>query len=122
MARILIVEDNPYNARLATFVLGKAGHSVTVTATAEEGLREARKGRPDLILMDMQLPGMDGLQATRRLRADAATASIKVLALTAFAMKGDEQKMIDAGCDSYLAKPYAYTELLALVDELLAPP
>jgi two-component system cell cycle response regulator DivK len=119
MAKILVVEDNPSNAKLAAFVLARAGHEVQCVPDAEEGLRVAQSERPDLVIMDVQLPGIDGLTATRRLRADPATQSLKVLALTAFAMKGDEQKIIDAGCDDYLAKPYQYNDLLQRVEALL---
>jgi two-component system cell cycle response regulator DivK len=119
MAKILVVEDNPSNAKLAVFVLARAGHEVQCVPDAEEGLRVAQSERPDLVIMDVQLPGIDGLTATRRLRADPATQSLKVLALTAFAMKGDEQKIIDAGCDDYLAKPYQYNDLLQRVEALL---
>jgi two-component system cell cycle response regulator DivK len=120
MAKILVVEDNPSNAKLAVFVLTRAGHEVQCVPDAEEGLRIAQAERPDLVIMDVQLPGIDGLEATRRLRADPATQSLRVLALTAFAMKGDEQKIIDAGCDDYLAKPYQYSDLLQRVEALLA--
>jgi two-component system cell cycle response regulator DivK len=120
MARILVIEDNPSNAKLAVFLLTRAGHEVHSVPDAEEGLRLAQAERPDLVIMDVQLPGIDGLTATRRLRADPATRALKVLALTAFAMKGDEQKIMDAGCDDYLAKPYQYGDLLQRVEALLA--
>jgi two-component system cell cycle response regulator DivK len=120
MARILVIEDNPSNAKLAVFLLTRAGHEVHSVPDAEEGLRLAQAERPDLVIMDVQLPGIDGLTATRRLRADPATRALKVLALTAFAMKGDEQKIMDAGCDDYLAKPYQYGDLLRRVEALLA--
>jgi two-component system cell cycle response regulator DivK len=115
MAKILVIEDNPANARLARFVLAKAGHEVLKAEDAPAGLEIAKRERPDLVLMDIQLPGMDGLEATRRLRADPATRAIKVLALTAFAMKGDDEKMRAAGCDGYLAKPYQHGELVEAV-------
>jgi two-component system cell cycle response regulator DivK len=121
MARILVVEDNPANARLAAFILERAGHSLVFATTGEEGLQRARDELPDVVLMDIHLPGLDGLEATRRLKADARTRPIKVLALTAFAMSGDGQKIIDAGCDGYLAKPYPHHELLARIAGLLAP-
>jgi two-component system cell cycle response regulator DivK len=115
VARILVIEDNPANARLARFVLARAGHEVLEAGDASAGIEIARRERPDLVLMDIQLPGMDGLEATRRLRADPATRALKVLALTAFAMKGDEEKMRAAGCDGYLAKPYEHGELVEAV-------
>jgi two-component system cell cycle response regulator DivK len=120
VARILVIEDNASNAKLAVFLLARAGHEVRSVPDAEEGLRLAQAELPDLVIMDVQLPGIDGLEATRRLRADPATRALKVLALTAFAMKGDEQKIIDAGCDDYLAKPYQYNDLLQRVEALLA--
>lgn len=86
---------------------------------AEAGLALAREQRPDLILMDIQLPGMDGLTATRALKRDPATATIPVLALTAHAMKGDEEQILAAGCDGYLAKPFRYPELLERVAAML---
>lgn len=115
-----MIEDNPSNAKLAVFLLSRAGHEVSSVPDAEEGLRLAHAERPDLVIMDVQLPGIDGLEATRRLRADPVTRPLKVLALTAFAMKGDEQKIMDAGCDDYLAKPYQYGDLLQRVEALLA--
>lgn len=121
MPTILIVEDNPANLKLARVVLEKAGHVVLEAMDAEAGLALAREKRPDLILMDIQLPGMDGLTATMELKRDPATAAIPVLALTAHAMKGDEEKMLAAGCDGYLAKPFHYQELLARVAALLPP-
>lgn len=114
-----MIEDNPANARLAEFVLSKAGHEVLKAADAPAGIALARQRKPDLVLMDIQLPGMDGLEATRLLKADPATRAIKVVALTAFAMKGDEEKIRAAGCDGYLAKPYEHRALLAAVQSAL---
>ncbi len=115
MAKILVIEDNPANARLARFLLAKAGHEVLEAGDAPAGIALAERERPDLVLMDIQLPGMDGLEATRRLKSGAATRALRVIALTAFAMKGDEEKMRAAGCDGYLAKPYGHRELLEAV-------
>jgi len=115
MARILIVEDNPANMTLAVFLLQSAGH-ITLSATnAEAGLALARDEQPDLILMDIQLPGMDGLQATAILKGAEATCAIPVIALTALAMKGDEERIRAAGCDGYIAKPIHYKDFLATV-------
>jgi len=115
MARILIVEDNPANMTLAVFLLQSAGH-VTLSATnAEAGLALARDEQPDLILMDIQLPGMDGLEATGILKRTGATCAIPVIALTALAMKGDEERIRAAGCDGYIAKPIHYKDFLATV-------
>jgi two-component system, cell cycle response regulator DivK len=115
MARVLIVEDNPTNLTLATFLLESAGHTVLSARDAEAGLTLARSERPNLILMDIQLPGMDGLEATAQLKRDDATRAIPVIALTALAMKGDEQRIRAAGCDGYIAKPMRYQEFLATV-------
>jgi two-component system cell cycle response regulator DivK len=119
MARILIVEDNPANMKLATLLLLKAGHTALCAVDAETGLTLARDQRPDLILMDVQLPGMDGLAATALLKRDPATAAIPVIALTAMAMKEDQEKTKVAGCDAYIAKPLRYQELFAAIDALL---
>lgn len=121
MAHILIVEDHPTNMRLAVFLLEKAGHQVVQASDAEQGLRLARTAHPDLILMDVQLPGMDGLTATRELKQDPATAHIPVIALTALAMRGDEAKMLEAGCDGYLTKPYGHAQLEEIVNRVLRP-
>lgn len=115
MAKVLVVEDNPANLTLATFLLQSAGHAVLSAADAEAGLMLARDEQPDLILMDIQLPGMDGLEATALLKADEATRTIPVIALTALAMKGDEERIRAAGCDGYIAKPLAYREFLTII-------
>lgn len=122
MARILVIEDNPANLKLAGFLLRKAGHEVLSAADAPAGLALARSAAPELVLMDVQLPGMDGLAATRELKADSRTRGIRVLALTAFAMKGDREKILEAGCDGYLAKPYDYQAFLLAVEAALAAP
>ncbi len=121
MARILIVEDNPANMTLATFLLESAGHSVLTATDGETGLRLAREEHPALILMDIQLPGMDGLEAVGLLKRDEATRGIPVIALTALAMKGDEERIRAAGCDGYIAKPIRYQDFLAAVATELAP-
>src|SRR5579859_1653751 len=120
MARILIIEDNPANMKLTSLLLCNAGHTVLCAVDAETGLTRARDEQPDLILMDIQLPGMDGLAATALLKQDPATASIPVVALTAMAMKEDREKSQVAGCDAYIAKPLRYKELYAAIDILLA--
>jgi two-component system, cell cycle response regulator DivK len=122
VARVLIVEDNPANMTLAVFLLQSAGHTVLTATDAEAGLTLARDGQPDLILMDIQLPGMDGLEATHQLKGDAATRAIPVIALTALAMKGDEERIRAAGCDGYIAKPLAYRDFLATIADQLARP
>ena len=120
MARILIIEDNAANMKLASLLLRNAGHMVLCAVDAETGLTMARADQPDLILMDIQLPGMDGLTATALLKRDPATVSIPVIALTAMAMKEDQEKTRVAGCDAYIAKPLRYRELYAAIDTLLA--
>lgn len=115
MAKVLVIEDNAANMTLATFLLKSAGHSVLGAADAETGLTLARGEQPDLVLMDIQLPGMDGLEATALLKSDPATREIPVVALTALAMKGDEERIRAAGCDGYIAKPLAYKEFLTTI-------
>ena len=121
MARVLIIEDNVANMKLATFLLESAGHTVSGATDAEVGLTSARDEHPDLILMDIHLPGMDGLEATVLLKRDDATRDIPVIALTAMAMKGDEERIRAAGCNGYIAKPMRYQEFLATIAAQLAP-
>ena len=120
MAIILVIEDNLSNMTLAKFLLETAGHTVLCAVDAEEGLKLAHSGRPALILMDIQLPGMDGLQATGILKANATTKHIPVIALTALAMHGDEARIRAAGCDGYLGKPLRYQAFLAAIAAYLA--
>jgi two-component system cell cycle response regulator DivK len=120
VATILIVEDNVTNMKLSTFLLESADYTVLAATNAESGLTLARSERPDLILMDIHLPGMDGLEATALLKADETTRGIPVIALTALAMKGDEQRILAAGCDGYIAKPLDYKDFLATVKAKLA--
>jgi two-component system cell cycle response regulator DivK len=120
MAKVLVIEDNSANMTLAVFLLQSAGHTVVSATDAEAGLTLARDERPNLILMDIQLPGMDGLQATVLLKEDKATGAIPVIALTALAMKGDEERIRAAGCDGYIAKPMRYQDFLTAVADQLA--
>ncbi len=113
--RILLVEDNEDNRDLTTRMLSFYGFQVVTAATAEEGLVLAREVQPHLVLMDISLPGMDGVEATRRLRQDPRTAHIPVVALTAHAMKGDRERFLEAGCNDYLSKPFAPDQLLEVV-------
>lgn len=119
MAKILVVEDNPANMKLSVKLLELAGHTVVSATDAEAGLTLARAENPNLILMDIQLPDMDGLEATRLLKKDPATRDIPVIALTALAMKGDEERVRAAGCDAYIAKPMDYKNFLAIIAERL---
>ena len=122
MAKVLVVEDNPANMKLTTMLLHSAGHSVLSAVDAETGLRLSRGEQPDLILMDIQLPGMDGLAATAILKHDPATASIPIIALSALAMKADEERSQTAGCDAYIVKPLRYKELYAVMERHLLEP
>jgi CheY-like chemotaxis protein len=116
---ILIVDDNPVNLKLACDVLEIEGHTVVKAVHAEEAQEILERRVPDLILMDIALPGMDGLTLTRKLKADSRLKHIPVMALTASAMKGDEKKAADAGCDGYITKPIDTRKLPQLVMELL---
>jgi len=103
--RILIVDDNVTNLKLVAYLMKAKGYEVATAVDAESALEEVRTNRPRLILMDLQLPGTDGLELTRQLKADPATREIKVIAVTAYAMKGDQDRAIAAGCDDYVTKP-----------------
>jgi CheY-like chemotaxis protein len=103
--RILVVDDNPSNVKLASFVLKARGFEVREAGSAEEAMAELVAHPPRIILMDIQLPGTDGLTLTRLLKADPRTSGIIIVAFTAYAMQGDEQKALEAGCDGYLTKP-----------------
>lgn len=120
MANVLIVEDNPANMKLTSLLVCNAGHTVWRALDAETGLTIAQEDQPDLILMDVQLPGIDGLAATALLKGDRRTASIPVIAISALAMKADRENSRLAGCDAYLVKPVRYKELYATMDGLLA--
>jgi len=120
VAKILIIEDNPSNPKLVMMLLRRVGHEVISAVDAESGMALALSERPDLILMDIQLPGMDGLTATRQLKQNPATAAIPIIALTALAMKEDEPKALAAGCDAYIAKPLRYQQLYPAIESLLA--
>lgn len=117
--RILIVDDNPANLKLARVLLAAEGYSVRTASDAREALSVLTEFHPAVILMDIQLPGMDGLELTRRLKSDPETREIAIVALTAYAMKGDEERMIAAGCDGYMAKPIAAKKLSELVSALV---
>ena len=118
--RILIIEDNLLNLELAADLLEANGFVASSARTAEEGLRMARELLPDLVLMDFSLPGMDGLSATKHLKADPATRHLTVVGLTATAMKGDEQIALNAGCDGYLTKPIDTRTFAATVKQFIA--
>jgi CheY-like chemotaxis protein len=117
---ILIVDDNPANLKLARVLLSAEGYEVRVAVDAEEALALLDSFRPRLILMDLQLPGMDGLTLTRHLKDDPATRGVAILALTAYAMKGDEEKALAAGCDGYVTKPIDTRTLPLVIARVLA--
>ena len=105
MARVLVVDDNPVNCKLVTYVVEAAGFEAATAGDADAAVAQIRAQRPDVILMDLQLPGTDGLELTRRLKADPETRDIAIIAVTAYAMKGDREKALAAGCDDYISKP-----------------
>jgi CheY-like chemotaxis protein len=117
---ILIVDDNPQNLKLAKVILAAEGYEVKTAIDAEEALRILESFTPRLIMMDLQLPRMDGLELTRRLKADPARREIIIIALTAYAMKGDDEKAFAAGCDGYISKPIDIDALPRVVAEYLA--
>jgi two-component system, cell cycle response regulator DivK len=117
--RILIVEDQEDNCAILRDLLGAAGFELIEATTGEEGVALTARERPDLILMDIQLPVMDGYEATRRIKSDAALRPIPIIAVTSYALSGDEAKARAAGCDAYVSKPFSPRQLLAKVRELL---
>lgn len=118
--RILLVEDNPQNRYLMTYLLESKGHVVDVAEDGEQALTILKDQVPDLILMDMQLPRVDGYEATRRIKADDRLRSVPLVALTAHSMKGDRARAVDAGCDAFVSKPVDAEEILALVERMTA--
>lgn len=116
---ILIVDDNPVNLKLIRVLLAGEGYDVRTAADAEEALAALKDFHPRLILMDLQLPGMDGLELTRRIKDDPAMPDTVIVALTAYAMKGDEEKALSAGCDGYITKPIDTRTLPGMVAEYL---
>jgi two-component system, cell cycle response regulator DivK len=115
----LVIEDSPVNMALTVAILENAGHAILQADHAAQGMEIARREQPDLVLMDIQLPDIDGLQATRLLKSDPRTSHLPVIALTAFAMKGDEDETRAAGCDGYVTKPIRYKEFLAEMDAVM---
>ena len=119
MARILLIEDNEMNRDMLSRRLQRRGYDVVVAVEGAEGIRQATELRPDLILMDMSLPLIDGWEATRRLKSAPATRAIPVIALTAHAMPGDRENALQAGCDDYDSKPIQFASLLSKIEALL---
>jgi len=119
MKRILVVEDNMTNMYLIGFILRENGHEVLEATTGEEGVELATKEKPDLILMDIQLPGIDGLEATRRIRESEADEEIPIVALTSYAMTGDRERALNAGCTGYIEKPINPETFMAEIEKYL---
>lgn len=117
--RILVVEDNENNRYLIGYILRKCGHKVIEAVSGEEGLALAVQEQPDLILMDIQLPGMDGLETTRRIRASEAVGEIPIIALTSYAMTRDRERALQAGCTGYIEKPINPDTILASIERYL---
>jgi len=117
---ILYIEDNEFNRKMVRQLLARTSYRLKEAADGEAGVAAARETLPDLILMDIQLPRLSGLDATRQLRADPRTATVPIIVVTSFALSGDEQKARDAGATAYLAKPYSPRDLLAKIREVLA--
>ncbi len=117
--RVLVIEDQEDNRRIVRDLLTSAGYDMIEAATGEEGLTLAEANPPDLILMDIQLPGMDGYETTRRLKANPALRRIPIIAVTSYALSGDDAKALEAGCDAYVTKPFSPRALLAKIREYL---
>ena len=117
--KILVVEDTEDNRQILRDLLGMAGYDMVEAHDGAEGVAMAAEHRPDLILMDIQMPVMDGYEATRQIKANPALKAIPIVAVTSYALSGDEQKTRDAGCDAYIAKPYSPRQMLAKVREIL---
>jgi len=117
---ILVVEDDPKDLKLIRDLLQLSGYKTIEATDGEQGVELAKSKKPDLILMDIMMPKMDGLEATRILKADTTTGNIPILALTSYAMKGDKERILEAGCEGYLAKPFDIQELLKTVTEYLS--
>jgi two-component system cell cycle response regulator DivK len=117
--KVLVIEDNPANMELAMALLETAGNTILAANTAEKGISLATSEIPDLILMDIHLPDIDGLQVTAILKSNITTKHIPIIAVTAMAMKGDEEKILAAGCDAYLSKPLHYKDLYRTIENLM---
>ncbi len=117
--RILIVEDQEDSRRILADLLSSAGYGVLQAASGEEGIAVATDSKPDLILMDIKLPGIDGYEATRRIKAHPDLEDVPIIVITSYAFSGDEQKAVDAGCDAYMSKPVSPNAVLGKVREFL---
>lgn len=118
--KVLVIEDNPMNMELASDLLRAYGYDVLQAATALEALGVLQEAEPDLILMDIQLPGLNGLDLSRRLKEDPRTKEIPIIAMTAYAMKGDEEKVFQAGCSGYIQKPIDTRKFSQVVGDVLS--
>ena len=119
MTKILIIEDNPNNLYLIRFILNKHGFEITEATTGEEGIVKAVSEKPDVILMDIQLPGIDGFEATRRIREIKNLSEIPIIALTSYAMTGDREKALSLGCTGYIEKPIDPDKIISQITEFL---
>jgi len=119
-AHILIIEDNPNNMKLMVMLLEQRGYKVSIDVDAEAGIKQAKSIKPDLILLDIQLPEMDGMEACRIMRTEIALSRTPIIALTAFAMSGDKERIMASGFDDYMAKPFNYREFLSLIERMLS--
>ena len=116
---VMVVEDNEKNRKLMRVLLKSKGYNVIEATTGEEAISTLKKQKPDIILMDIQLPGIDGITLVKQIKADANTNDIPIIAVTAFAMKGDEQKILSFGCNGYISKPIDTHELLNIIEQHL---
>jgi CheY-like chemotaxis protein len=121
MAKILLVEDNEMNLDMLSRRLERRGYEILIAMDGAQGVKVASEQQPDLILMDMSLPVMDGWEATRRIKSDSATKNIPVIALTAHAIAGDREKALAVGCDEYESKPVKFPRLLEKIEQFLGP-
>lgn len=119
MSKILIVEDNEKNMYLISFILKKKGYEIIEATTGEEGVEFAIKEKPDLVIMDIQLPGIDGLETTKRIRASGADGNTPIIAITSYAMTGDREKALEAGCTGYIEKPINPDTILSEIEKYL---
>jgi two-component system cell cycle response regulator DivK len=117
MKRILVVEDNEANMYLLRFILSSVGYEVLEAWSGEDGVERARKEKPDLVIMDIQLPGIDGLEATKRIRASEIGSEMPIVALTSYAMTGDREKALAAGCTGYIEKPINPETFMAEIEK-----
>lgn len=120
MKSILVVEDNEKNLYLISFILEKMGHKVITAKTGEEGVERALQDKPDLILMDIQLPGINGLETTRRIRASNTGGDVPIIALTSYALVGDREQVLSAGCTGYIEKPINPDTIMSEIDKYLS--